>query len=77
MILLRADMLLASVVFQILMIKKSALFFARYCSFYINNPLKLSRTAVYYSLFAHIAESKQDIQDTKQLSQTYSIHNKK
>ena len=31
--LLRADILLASVMFQILMMKKSALFFARYCSF--------------------------------------------
>ena len=43
---------------------------------YINNSLKLSRTAVCYSLCAHIAESDQDIQDTRQLSQTYSIYNK-
>lgn len=43
---------------------------------YINNSLKLSRTAVYYSSFAHIAESEQDIQDARQPSQTHSIHNK-
>ena len=69
-------MLLTSVVFQILMMKKSALFFARYCSFYINNPLKLSRTAACYSSCAHIAESEQDIQNARQPSQTYSIYNK-
>ncbi len=74
--LLRADILLASVMFQILMIEKIRFFFARYSSFYINNSLKLSRTAACYSSFAHVAESEQDIQDTRQLSQTYSIHNK-
>jgi hypothetical protein len=74
--LLRADMLLASVMFQILMIEKIRFFFARYCSFYINNPLKLSRTAACYSLCAHVAESDQDIQNARQPSQTHSIHNK-
>ena len=43
--------------FQILMMKRSALFFARYCSFYINNPLKLSRTAACYSSFARAVGS--------------------
>lgn len=55
--LLRADMLLASVMFQILMIEKIRFFFARYCSFYINNPLKLSRTAACYSSFAYVVGS--------------------
>ena len=43
---------------------------------YINNSLKLSRTAACYSLCAHVAESDQDIQNARQLSQTYSIYNK-
>ena len=43
---------------------------------YTNNPLKLSRTTACYFSCVHVAESEQDIQDTRQLSQTYSIYNK-
>lgn len=74
--LLRADILLASVVFQILMAKKIRFVFCALLQLYTDNSLKLSRTAVYYSSFAHIAESEQDIQDARQPSQTHSIHNK-
>ena len=74
--LLRADILLASVMFQILMMKKIRFVLCALLQLYINNSLKLSRTTACYFSFAHIAESEQDIQDTRQLSQIYSIHNK-
>jgi len=74
--LLRADILLTSVVFQILMAKKIRFFLCALLQLYTNNSLELSRTTTCYSSFAHIAESDQDIQDTRQPSQTYSIHNK-
>mgnify|MGYP001689429049 CR=1 FL=1 len=75
MILLRTDILLASVVFQIVMIEKIRFVLCALLQLYTNNSLELSRTAACYSSFAHIAESEQDIQNVRQLSQTYSIHN--
>lgn len=56
--------------------RKNPLFLCVLLQLYTNNLLKLSRTAVCYSSFAHVTESDQDIQDTRQLSQTYSIYNK-
>lgn len=65
MILLRADMLLTSVVFQILMIEKIRFVLCALLQLYINNSLKLSRTAACYFSFAHVAESEQDIQNAR------------
>ncbi len=56
--------------------RENPLFLCVLLQLYTNNLLKLSRTAVCYSSFAHVTESDQDIQDTRQLSQTYSIYNK-
>ncbi|RKW00435.1 MAG: hypothetical protein D8B38_05875 [Candidatus Saccharimonas sp.] len=74
--LLRADILLASVMFQILMIEKIRFILCALLQFYTSNSLELSRTAACYFSFAHVAGSEQDIQNTRQPSQTYSIYNK-
>ena len=63
--LLRADILLASVVFQILMAKKIRFVFCALLQLYTNNSLELSRTVACYSSFAHVAESKHDIQNAR------------
>jgi hypothetical protein len=63
--LLRADILLASVMFQILMIEKIRFILCALLQLYANNLLKLSRTAACYSSFAHVTESEQDIQNAR------------
>jgi hypothetical protein len=63
--LLRADILLASVMFQILMMKKTRFVLCALLQLYTNNSLELSRTAACYSSFAHVAESEQDIQNAR------------